>query len=463
MGTNHTGASGATLVLAVSLAASRVLAFNPESTLLSPDAALTGAVLASDDDGGGGWYNPASLGAVTRNSLRLGISAYAGSFFDAERIIVTVTPWRTQEQALNSFRFNAVPSVLGLTWKLRDGLGLSLGVWTPFRDSLSAGLDTTDSGPMPGSPGIMGRLQQRYDWVESADDTWGVASLGWQVHPTLRLGASLQGGYSTAERWIELNSTVRPESGPDGGTLLHVRLHDRLRVLALRASLGAQWIPTPRLRFALVVRSPTVQLFRSLDRVRIVFSGAQLPGEETQTGGVIESAPRSSSVSLIDPPRVLAGAQLELGAVSLRLDGEWSPGSVSEGLTLQPGLRVRAGALYPWSKDLTVGLGATYDAPRLVAAEGHLAVHVVSLQGGATMRSTDVVKALGGSDSWDLLSTIAVGAALGFGKAPGVVVAPLALEQSVLPLLLDTSPQRFEEVPARIIDFSVHFMSTLKF
>ncbi len=454
---------GPAVALIAALAGGPGLAANPESTLLSPDGALAGAVLASDDDGGGGWYNPASLGGLTRSSLRLGISAYAGSFLNAERVIVTTTPWSTQAQALSAFRFNAVPSVLGLTWKLRDGLGLSLGVWTPFRDALSAGLDTTDSGPLPTAPGVTGTLQQRYDWSESADDTWGAVALGWRVHPTLRVGASLQGGYSSGERWIELNTTVRPDADTAGGSHLHVRVHDKVKVLALRATLGVQWLPTRRLRFALVVRSPSVQLFRSLDRVRIIFAGTLLPGVAPQEGGFIETTPRSSSVSIIDPPRVLAGAQVELGPVSLRLDGEWSPGASAEGQTLRPGLRARVGALYTWSKDLTLGLGASYDASRLVAAEGNLAVDTLGLSGGATMRSTDVVRVLGGSDAWDLLSTVAVAAAFGFGKAPGVVVLPLSPQDSVLPVLLDGPAQRYEEVPARVVDLSIHFMSTLKF
>lgn len=471
MGRTQTAPSGVTLQTSRLLRAAALLgvltspaslAANPESTLLSPDGALAGAVLASDDDGGGGWYNPASLGGLTRSSLRLGISAYGGSLLDAQRVIVTTTPWSTRAQGLSAFRFNSVPSVLGLTWKLRDGLGLSLGVWTPFHDSLSAGLDTTDSGPLPATPGVTGTLQQRYDWAESADDTWGAVSLGWRVHPTLRLGASLQGAYSTGERWIELNTTVRPDSGADG-TLLHVRVHDKMRVLAVRATVGAQWLPTPHLRFALVLRTPSLQLFRSLEHVRIIFAGSQLPGVTAQGGGFIETTPRTSSLSLIDPPRVLAGAQLDLGAVSLRLDGEWSPGASAEGQTLRPGLRARLGALYTWSPDLTLGLGASYDASRLVAAEGNLAVDTVSLTGGVTRRSNEVVQALGGGDRWDLLSTLAVGATFGFGRAPGVIVVPLALDESVLPVLLDTSSQRFEEVPARVVDLSLHFMSTLKF
>ena len=448
---------------AVALAASAALAFNPESTMLSQEGALAGAVLAADDDGGGGWYNPASLGGLQRSSLRLGISAYSGAFLDAQRVIVTTTPWSTQAQGLSAFRFNSVPSVLGLTWKLADGLGLSLGVWTPFHDSLSAGLDTTDAGPLPGAPGVTGTLQQRYDWSEAADDTWGAVALGWRVHPTLRLGASLQGAYSTGERKIELNTTVRPDAASVDGSHLHVRVHDKTTVLALRAALGVQWLPTRALRFALVLRSPRLQVFRGDERVRVIFAGSTLPGFVSQEGGFIETVPQTSALALIDPFRVLAGAQLDLGAWSLRLDGEWSPGVTGGPLTLRPSLRGRVGALFAWSPDVRLGLGATYDSARTVAAEGQLAVDTVGVTGGVTLRSAEVVKALGGGDRWDLLSTVALAGVFGFGKAPGIIVAPLSLGDSVLPVLLDSSSQRFEEVPARVVDLSIHFMSTLKF
>lgn len=444
---------------------SSALAVSPESSLLSKEGALGGAVLAADDEGGGGWYNPASLGGVTRNSLQLGISAYSVAWVDTSRSLVTTTPWDTQEQGAHTFRYSSLPSVLGLTWRLKPGLGVSVGLWTPYHDSFATSLDTAGAGPLPQDPSLTARLTQRYDWTQSADDTWAAAAAGWQVHPRLRLGASLQGVYSSADRSIEVNTLLETDSmqATERGAHLHVRVREKSDTIALRGVLGAQWMPTSALRLALAVRTPRVQVFKHRDRVQVILVSALLPGFGVQEGGFVAVEPKADQLAVIDPTRVLAGGQLELGHLSLRLDGEWSPGFAIAGGDLKTSVRVRAGALYQWNENLTVGLGGSFDSARTSAAQGTLALDTIGLSGGVTRRSADVIRALGGGAEWDLLNTIAVAGVMGFGKAPGMVIYPLSLDQSVLPVLPGKVDQPFVEVPARTFDVSVHFMTTLEF
>jgi hypothetical protein len=455
----------ASLVLLACLLAGNVEAANPESMQLSPEAALGAAVLAADDDGGGGWYNPASLGGVRRASVRLGLSAYSVAWVNTTDSLVTTTPWSTQRQGTSSFRYSSVPSVLGLTWKLADGLGLSVGLWTPFHDSFSAGFDTLDSGPFPNAPGVTGSLRQRFDWSHQADDTWGAAAVGWQLHPRLRLGVSAQAAYSTTDRWVEFDTTIATDSTNllEQGAHLHVRVREKTSILAVRGVLGVQWNPLEPLHLAFVVHTPRAQLLRSMDRVQVILAGSLLPGYGAQEISQIDVKPPPTQLHLIDTTRLLAGARLELGRLSLRADAEWSPAFAFEGTTLREGVRLRLGALYTWNENVTVGVGGSWANARLLASEGNLALNTVGLSGGITSRSNDVIRALGGSDKWDLLSTIGVAAVYGYGAAPGIAVSPLNLSESVLPVLPGSTDQPFIEVPTRSVDVSVHLMSTLKF
>lgn len=130
---------------------------------------------------------------------------------------------------------------------------------------------------------------------------------------------------------------------------------------------------------------------------------------------------------------------------------------------LRASVRVRGGALFAFTPDLTGGLGLAWDRSRHFASQGALALDTVSLSGGVTRRSADLLRVLGGSEQLDLLTTVAATATLGFGEAPGLVIVPLALDQSVLPVLFNRTDQPFARVPATRFEVSLHLMTSLKF
>lgn len=441
----------------------------PESTLLSAEAALAGAVLVGDDEGGGGYYNPASLAALNRRTAQVGVSAYSLAWVNADRSVTTELPWAggTQTQGLSSFRYDSVPSAFSASWEVLPGLGVSLGAWTTFHDSFAATLPTTSSGPLPMQPSLTATLVQRVDWTDTTDDRWAAASIGWQMTPAFRLGASLQGAYATDRYLLQLDNTLHlsPADPQFTGAHRHERVEGETDTLAVRVVVGTQWQVTRALRLALVVRTPRVQVAQFGFFSQSRNAGVQLPGTTpSETSDIFDTKPFGAKVQLADQVRVLAGAGLERGALKLRLDGEWSPGLVlPDGTSLTTSVRVRAGALYTWNRDWLFGVGATYDRARTSALDGNLSLDTYALTGGCTFRPEKIVRALGGGDSWDLLSTVAASAAFGSGQAPAVSIVPLDAEKSVFPVLLSSSQQGFQASHATSVELSLHLMTTLKF
>ena len=284
-------------------------ASNPESTMLSPESSLAGAVVAADDDGGGGWYNPASLGGLKRSSVQLGISAYSYAWVNSEGVLTTVLPWETQSQNTRASRYSSVPSVLGLTYMLREGLGLSLGLWTPFHDSFSTGFSTTSRGALPSAPNLQATLDQRYDWSQSGDDTWATAAVGWQVHPKVRLGLSLQGALLTRSEAVALTTTLTTDSmlGSERGAHIQVSVNEAVNRLSLRAVLGVQWLVSKYLRLALALRSPQLQVARWGQHVQTVLVSALLPGFAPQEGSYIDTKPPGGTFLMVEQVRGLVG------------------------------------------------------------------------------------------------------------------------------------------------------------
>ncbi len=452
-------------LLAVAVWTAVSFAAPPESTLLSAEAALAGAVLVGDDEGGGGYYNPASLAALNRRTAQVGVSAYSVGWVNVDRAVTTELPWETRTQSLNSFRYDSVPSAFSASWEVLPGLGVSLGAWTTYHDAFAATLSTRSTQTDPSQPGLS--LSQRADWNETTDDRWAAVSLGWQMTPAFRVGASLQGAYATDRYLLQLDNTVdiTTTGQQSTGAHLHKRLEGTIESIALRAVVGSQWQVTRALRLALVLRTPRLQVAEWGFTSRSENAGVSLPGyPASETGELVDSNPPIGvKAGVTDHLRVLAGVGLELGALKLRVDGEWSPRlRLPDGTTLSDSLRARVGALYTWNRDWLFGLGATYDRSRTFAADGNLSLNTVALTGGCTFRPEKIVRALGGGDSWDLLSTVAGSAAYGYGTAPSVKIVPLDVQQSVFPVLI-TSTQPFLSSPANSVELSLHLMTTLKF
>ncbi len=440
------------------------LAANPGSTPVSPEAALAaGAVLASDDPGGGGWYNPAALAAVTRDSVQVGASAYAINALHVEGAVVTTLPWETMAGSLSSVRYTSVPSVVSYTFKLGEGLGASLGVWTPLHDYAGGAVAGTSSGAYPGAPGVTGTYSEIYSFSRTRDDTWAGAGLGWQARPGLRIGLMLQGAYSTRLGALDLNAAIKTDSADPLEQGSHVDVSERidLSYLGVRAMGGLQWDVTPALRLALAVRSPGVRVISWGEATRVISAAVLLPGLPPTEYQVTEELPQDTGVSVVEPVRLYAGLRWQRERFTLAAEFDWHP-ALDRWLTgLTEAWNVRTGGTWRLTPDLLVGAGLFLDASAAASGQTALAVDYYGLAGGVVYRPRAVVKALGGADTWDLLTGLAVRGAYGRGTFTGVTFVPVeAAERAATD---PTSVLATHEAPARSFEGSLSLFTSISF
>ncbi len=450
------------------LAPGPAAAFGPESIFLSPEAAMGGgAVLAADDEGGAGWYNPASLGGLRRSSVQLGASAYSVDSFRLRDALVTELPWETRPSAVRDAGFGSVPAVLAYAIHLREGLGLSVGVWTPSATDQGMSLSSSSSGPYPDPafPGLLATYDQRYGLSYHGDDTWVGAAVGWQALPGLRLGAALQGAYATTSSVVDLQTSIRTSSADplEQGAHLNVSIRSDESMLAGRALVGLQWDAAPSLRLAAAFRSPAVRVVAWGTTTRLLSVSALLPGFAPQIGQVVQETSPESGLSIVDVGRLSGGLAWGRGAWSLRLDGDWSPALSRRGKGARESWNARAGALLRWSEDLTVGAGLFREGARNVASQGHFSVDAYGVTGGLSYRPAKVVRALGGGEDWDLVSGLAARVGYGTGRGPGMTVVPFDLGASQLPIAFGEPDRGYLEVPATTADASLHVFTTMSF
>jgi len=456
-------------LLAVALALlgpAAALATNPESTPMTTEAALAaGAVLASDDASGGGWYNPAKLGAIRRSNFQLGASAYAIARNEVQGALVTVLPWGTMVGDANDTHYVSVPSVLSLSYKIDDGLGVAFGVWTPYHNSYGATIGGRSSGPYPGYPGLEATYEQTYGLSYQWDDTWAGAAVGWQVRPRLRIGASLQGGYSTSASVIDLDTGLETTSTDplQQGAHLNISIRDEQSYLALRALLGLQWDVTDQVRLALAVRTPVVQVVSWGKTSRVTSVAALLPGFAPQQGQLLEEAEPTGGLTVVDPGRVYLGVAWTGGPWDLRADLDWGPALRRNRNSENASWGGRVGAIYRVDRDLRVGAGLFRDGARSQASDGVPSLDTYGIAGGIDFRPAKVIAALGGGETWDLLTGIAVRGAYGTGKGPGMTIVPFDFASSVVPIFPGQASQGFQEVPAHSLEGSIHFFTALGF
>ena len=449
-------AAGAVAAVAL-LAPVVALAGGPDSVPLSPEAALTGAVLASDDAGGGGWYNPASLGGVRRSSVQIGASAYSETYTFIEDAAQAALPWAKLSGNLRSLNYTSVPSVLSYTYKLKDGLGLSIGVWTPYHAYDGGSVTLVTSGNYPASPALPSTFTETYSFSQRRDDTFGAVGVGWQATRKLRVGAMLQGAYSTESRTVDVNTSLQTSSADplqSGGHVVYSERTDQ-GLLGLRPMLGVQWDATDTLRLAGAVRGPALRVVAWGPSNTFLSSAALLPGVpptqyQTQT---TTNAPRG--VEVVEPVRLSGGLRVLWERWTFAAEVNWQASLDGPLGHFKEGWSARAGATWRMNEDLLVGAGLFQDQPSETAAQGKTSLSFAGFTAGVVSRPSRVVKALAGSEkTWDLLTAVAVRGAYGWGTYQG-----LSLDPGVGQPIQVTFP----EAPVKQFEGSISFFTAIMF
>jgi hypothetical protein len=444
-------------VALVALAAPAIgRAASPDSVPLSPEASIAAqAVIASDDVGGGGWYNPASLAAVTRSSVQIGASAYSESVTIIHDASQATLPWGTLSGDVRSARYASVPSVLSYSFQLRDGLGVSLGVWTPSHSYDGGSVVLSSSGPYPGAPTLQTTFTQSYAYTERRDDTWYGAAVGWQATSRLRLGAMLQGAYSTDVWTIDLNAALRTSDPTFTGSHLSYTERGDQMVLGLRPTFGLQWDATEHVRIAAVMRGPHYRIGGWGPVDKFLSYGIQMPpgGPAPNGQGLIatQTTPERGEFAQVEPVRLYGGARWASDAWTVSGEVDWHPALDGEFGQFREGWNARAGVTKLVNPDLKVGVGLFVDSTSEVGTATNSSLRYAGFTAGAIYRATAVVKAQKGAYDWDLLTGIAVRGAYGWGTYRGVHLAPYA------PTIA------FPDVAAEVLEGSITFFTAIIF
>lgn len=453
----------AALTLAALLGPLAAGASSPESVPLSPEAAVAaGAVLASDDLGGGGWYNPAALGAVKRNSIQVGASAYAETATFINDMASVTLPWGTTSGDVRSLRYASVPSVLSYSFKLKEGLGLSIGVWTPYHDYDGGSTTISSSGPFPSTPTLNATFSETYAFTERRDDTWGGIGIGWQATERLRLGAMLQGAYSTDVWTIDVNAALKTDSTDplqSGGHIVYSERGDQ-GLLGLRALFGAQWQVAPEWRLAAAVRTPSYRVVAWGPVNKFLSTSALLPGlppTESQTGTASSPA---RGITMVEPTRLYGGARYAEADWTFSAEVDWHPALDGQFGNFREAWNGRLGATWRSGPDLRWGTGVFYDGASGQGSAGAAALKYAGFTAGAVWRPSSVVKVLNGGDAWDLVTGVALRGAYGWGTYRGISLVPVDVLGGAG---LDGSAVSFPNVTAHSYEGSISFMTAVVF
>jgi hypothetical protein len=452
----------ALLALLGPLAAS---ANSPDAVPVSPEAAMTAhAVLASDDPGGGGWYNPASLGAVTRSSVQVGASAYSESATFIDDAAQVTLPWGTTSGDIRSLRYSSVPSVLAYSFKLREGLGLSIGVWTPYHDYEGGSTTITSSGPYPSTPPLDATFAETYAFTERRDDTWGGIGVGWQATSRLRLGAMLQGAYSTDVWTVDVNTSLKTSSTDPLQSGSHVVYSERgdLGFIGLRTLFGLQFQVVPELRLAAAVRGPSVRVAGWGPVDKFLSTAALLPGVPPGENQVVEQTKPPKGLEIVEPVRVYGGARYAAEGWTVAFDGDWHPALNGQFGDFKEGWSGRLGVTRRVNVDLLVGAGIFHDSATSEGTASMSAMKFSGFTGGVIYRPSAVVKVLSGGNDWDLLTSVAVRGAHGWGTYRGISLVPVN-EQGVPISEFDPAALTFPDMPAEVWEGSISFMTAIVF
>ena len=444
----------AALALAALLAASAARAASPEAIPVSPEAALTaGAVLASDDVGGGGWYNPASLGAVKRSSIQVGASAYSESATVIHGAAQAALPWGNVSGDIRSLNYSSVPSVFSYSFRLREGLGFSIGIWTTYHDYDGGTKTITSAGPFPGTPALGTSYAQTYAFTERRDDTWYGTAIGWQATRRLRVGAMLQVPYSTDVWSVDLNAALRTDSSDplqSGSHIVYSERGDRWLV-GLRSLVGMQLDVTPRVRVAAAVRGPTLRLWAGGPLNKFLASATLMPGYPPSQSDSATSSKAGSGVSSVEPVRVYGGVRYAGDGWTAMAEGDWHPGLDGQFGNFKEAWNARAGGTWLLNPNLMIGAGLFHDSGSSESTASRSALQYAGFTTGVIYRSKAVLKALGGSDAWDLLACTAVRGAYGWGSYRGVYLVPF------------DSTVAFPKANADVLEGSISFLTAIMF
>ena len=223
---------------------------NHSYPLGSRAAGMAGAYTALACDEAALHYNPAALACAETSRVELAANVYMIDHFDAPSAL-------GPDQDLGATSYHPLPSIAGFVRILEEGqdgvgrVGVGLNVTVPRSIFLSA------DPPQP--------TKRDFFSINVRDDLLAAdLGVGWQLSPTLAVGAALGGlmrNHQTRTSLLLVSSTPSDCGGVECFDFVSSEQSFDLISIGLRAKLGARWTPIPELSAGLTFTTPTLDIF----------------------------------------------------------------------------------------------------------------------------------------------------------------------------------------------------------
>jgi len=340
-------------------AASR--ASNPGLTPLGGEAAMSGAVAAMGRDTGMAFYNPAGLGANRRGQFNMSSTMAVLRYRvipDAFR--VELPGGKSASAELSSLQPLVLSTSTIYTRYMGHGVTVGVGHFASnydFYDYSGAVADTSSRSGL----NYNARVQV---------DGWSTRhhfgpTVGWQLLPNLRLGASL---FLTYE-WRRDEGRIWLRAGPSPELLnqnfIAGDIDLKRSTYAAEAVLGLQWEFVPKLHLGLAVHTPRLAAYERARKQSLV-TGAVVREDDSQaTLFQFDGDPGAARRGRIAPLKLVLGLAYELrrerGWVSV--EGDYSPQLLlpRNEVNLRHNFNARVGARVRASEFIFVGVGLFTD------------------------------------------------------------------------------------------------------
>lgn len=255
---------------------------NLERFALGDDASLkAGAVSASTHEPGAVYYNPAGLAGLERDSVDLGISAYAARYYRVPGLAQVNLPDQHGQLDFEGTSFFSTPAAVAYGFRLTPTLGLSFAIFTRDQLDLLGLFSQSFHGSNAGAP---------YDYEQGveldfrAKNYLAGGGLGWALSPHLRIGASAFGEYLHQSVMTRFWGDYRDLNSYNPSTQIYsIRTNSSFSqriaqgVYGLRTVAGLQWELGRGFTLGLVGRSPRFTAYQDAT-VDILLNGNTTTG-----------------------------------------------------------------------------------------------------------------------------------------------------------------------------------------
>jgi hypothetical protein len=326
---------------------------NDDELLAGHQAAMMGgAVSAFVADSSAIWYDPAGLGAITRDQIDVSATVYTLRFYSAPGLISS-TSGATDDGQVSEFV--SIPTQIAYVRALAPRLNLGLGYFVPQATNLMLReqLRVTDDS----APSVWQVAIANASTLHNA-----AAALGFALTPRVRFGVGLIGSYQAQSQAASLFAAIGSEQATSQ-LLSATSLSTGTRV-GLELALGLQLDLSSAFKLGLSMRSPRLQLFRSIDGVASVGTGMVQSGSDPQLNGTISEPRGSGHVALLRAGRYGLSLAYEYGRDRrVCIEGDVQPALRDDAQAVRRSsvVNARLGVYHALASGLAVGAGLFTD------------------------------------------------------------------------------------------------------